>query len=267
MARRYLAFDIETAKDVPGEDFNWRPHRPLGISSATLASDSSEVRLWHGKTRDGAPAQRMTAEDANGLVQYLSEMNREGFTIVTWNGLGFDLDILAEESGTLPTCQELRIDHVDLMFHILCSQGYPVASIKPQGMGLPGKPSGMTGIQAPRSWAEGRFQEVLEYVAKTCEPPCSSRRRVSSGVNLCGSRARAPGARCRCPTVGARCRGSATSCAGHLVDVSSLEPPGIRWLVVNSVNAFERQPNPNRLLRGPFSGNTRFKTPGCRWPG
>ena len=44
MARRYLAFDIETAKDVPGEDFNWRPHRPLGIScAATLASPSSEV--------------------------------------------------------------------------------------------------------------------------------------------------------------------------------------------------------------------------------
>ena len=51
MARRYLAFDIETAKDVPGEDFNWRPHRPLGIScAATLASPSSEVLLWHGKT-------------------------------------------------------------------------------------------------------------------------------------------------------------------------------------------------------------------------
>jgi hypothetical protein len=33
MARQYLAFDIETAKDVPGDDFNWRPHRPLGISS------------------------------------------------------------------------------------------------------------------------------------------------------------------------------------------------------------------------------------------
>ncbi len=32
MARRFVAFDIETAKDVPGEDFNWRPHRPLGIS-------------------------------------------------------------------------------------------------------------------------------------------------------------------------------------------------------------------------------------------
>jgi len=29
MKRKYLAIDIETAKDVPGEDFNWKPHRPL----------------------------------------------------------------------------------------------------------------------------------------------------------------------------------------------------------------------------------------------
>jgi hypothetical protein len=31
MPRKYLAFDIETAKDVPEADFNWKPHRPLGI--------------------------------------------------------------------------------------------------------------------------------------------------------------------------------------------------------------------------------------------
>ena len=32
MGRNYLAFDIETAKDVPGPDFNWKRHRPLGIT-------------------------------------------------------------------------------------------------------------------------------------------------------------------------------------------------------------------------------------------
>jgi len=58
MARRYLAFDIETAKDIPGDDFNWRPHRPLGIScAATLASDSDQPRLctarhWMGRLKN-----------------------------------------------------------------------------------------------------------------------------------------------------------------------------------------------------------------------
>ena len=78
MARRFLAFDIETAKDVPGDDFNWRPHRPLGIScAATLASPSDEVVLWHGKATDGAPAPRMTKDDAAGLLRYLCQMGQE----------------------------------------------------------------------------------------------------------------------------------------------------------------------------------------------
>jgi hypothetical protein len=53
------------------------------------------------------------------------------------------------------------------MFHIVCSLGYPVALDKgAQGMGLPGKPAGMTGFMAPKLWAEGRFQEVLDYVTQ-----------------------------------------------------------------------------------------------------
>ena len=100
MPNQYLAFDIETAKVVPGEDFNWRPHRPLGIScAATLASDSDEPLLWYGKTPDGSPEKQMSQQDAQGLVQYLSKMVADGFRILTWNGLGFDFDILAEESG------------------------------------------------------------------------------------------------------------------------------------------------------------------------
>jgi hypothetical protein len=168
MSRKYLTFDIETAKDVPGEDFNWRPHRPLGIScAATLASDSSELRLWHGKTKGGSPAERMTPADALGLVQYLAKMAEDGFTIVTWNGLGFDFDILAEESAAAGICQACALGHVDMMFHIVCSLGYPVALEKgAQGMGLTGKPAGMTGFQAPKMWAAGRYQEVLDYVSQ-----------------------------------------------------------------------------------------------------
>jgi hypothetical protein len=168
MTRRFLAFDIETAKEVPGEDFNWRPHRPLGIScAATLASDSDDVRLWHGKKADGTPANRMTRDDAAGLVKYLTEMAEAGFTILTWNGLGFDFDILAEESGAAASCKECALAHVDMMFHIVCSLGYPVALDKAAlGMGLTGKPAGMSGVKAPRLWAEGRHNEVLEYVAQ-----------------------------------------------------------------------------------------------------
>ena len=46
--RKYLAFDIETAKTTE-DGTDWRSCRPLGIScAATLLADSDELRLWHG---------------------------------------------------------------------------------------------------------------------------------------------------------------------------------------------------------------------------
>jgi hypothetical protein len=173
MASRYLAFDIETAKDVPGDSFNWRPHRPLGIScAATLASDADQPVLWHGKTADGLPTAQMSRDDALGLVQYLSKMADDGYKILTWNGLQFDFDILAEESGAAAKCKVCALGHVDMLFHMFCSLGYPIGLEKAaQGMGLPGKPPGMSGHLAPKLWAEGHFQKVLEYVAQDVRIP------------------------------------------------------------------------------------------------
>jgi hypothetical protein len=168
MAYQYLAFDIETSKDVPGDDFNWREHRPLGIScAATLASGDDQPHLWYGKTPDKSPARQMSRHDAQDLVQYLSKMAADGFKILTWNGLAFDFDILAEESGETASCAACALDHVDMMFHVFCSRGFPLGLDKAaQGMTLPGKPPGMDGSKAPVLWAQGQFQKVLEYVAQ-----------------------------------------------------------------------------------------------------
>jgi hypothetical protein len=168
MTRRYLAFDIETAKDVPGEDFNWRAHRPLGIScAAVLRCDAGEPIVWHGKKEDGSPAGQMSRDEARELVGELTRLTSEGYTLLTWNGLGFDFDVLAEESGCRDECKELALDHVDMMFHVFCDRGFPVGLDRAAlGLGIPGKPAGMSGLLAPQLWAQGRYQEVLDYVAQ-----------------------------------------------------------------------------------------------------
>ncbi len=133
MPRRYLAFDIETAKQVPGEDFNWRPHRPLGICcAATLASDAAQPIHWHGKTPDGRFAKKMTRADAKGLADYLAKMAAQGYKVLTWNGAGFDFDILAEESAADELCKQQTLAHVDMMFHFFCVQGYPDHAAAPR---------------------------------------------------------------------------------------------------------------------------------------
>ena len=168
MARKYLAFDIETAKEVPGDDFDWHAHRPLGIAcAAALPSDASAPLLWYGKKKEGTPAPKMSRQDARDVVDQLTGLVKDGYTLVTWNGLAFDLDVLAEESDAGDVCRDLARNHVDLMFHVFCVKGFPVALDKAaSALGIPGKPAGMSGYLAPQYWAAGRYQEVLDYVAQ-----------------------------------------------------------------------------------------------------
>ena len=109
----------------------------------------------------------MSPPDAGELVEYLAMQVENGYTIVTWNGLGFDFDVLAEESGMLEQCKRLAKCHVDLMFHVLCELGYGVGlDAAAKGMRLAGKTEGMSGAAAPLLWAEGRREEVLKYVTQ-----------------------------------------------------------------------------------------------------
>ena len=165
--RKYCSFDIEIAKEIPDGMDDWKAFRPLGISCAATQQAGEQPKLWYGRTGTGEIADQMSQEEAHQLVLYLYACTREGFTLLTWNGLGFDFDILAEESQLYPECQELALNHVDMMFHLFCSRGFPLGLDRAaKGMGVPGKPFGMSGELAPRYWKEGKRQEVLEYVAQ-----------------------------------------------------------------------------------------------------
>jgi RNase_H superfamily len=168
---KYLAFDIETAKINPPYNYDRKSHRPLGIScAATFLSGADEPVLWHGGANHKRPAKRMNRKELRGLVDYLAKKVKCGYKIVTWNGLGFDFDILAEESGMLNKCRSLAIDQVDMMFHAVCRLGYGISlDSAAKGMDLVGKSENVTGVSAPQLWAEGRRKEVLEYVAHDVE--------------------------------------------------------------------------------------------------
>jgi hypothetical protein len=165
--REYVAFDIEIVKSLPDDVDNWKTYRPLGISCAATLTSGDELTVWYGRTAAGGIAERMNRADLAALLVYLEAAVETGFTLLTWNGLGFDLDILAEESGASGACKALALDHVDMMFHIFCELGYPLGLDRAaKGMDLPGKPPGMSGEMAPILWAQGKRQDVLDYVAQ-----------------------------------------------------------------------------------------------------
>jgi len=160
--RKYVGFDLEIVK-IMENGSDWESQRPLGIScAATLTSDTDDMRLWYG---DG---DAMTVKEAAYLVRYLEGQVARGYYVLSWNGLGFDYDILAEESGERELCARIAWEHhVDMMFHFFCIKGFPVGLDKvAKGMGLSGKTEGMSGALAPVMWAAGERDKVLEYVAQ-----------------------------------------------------------------------------------------------------
>jgi hypothetical protein len=177
MGSRKIAFDIEIARMIPDGEQDWKAYRPLGISCAATLAEGEDVLLWHGRMEDGDISAQMTPAEAESLVDYLVAAAAAGDSIVTWNGLGFDFDILAEESTRFDDCRMLALGHFDMMFQVFCAKGHALGLDKAaRGMGLAGKTPGMKGDLAPRYWAEGRYQEVLEY--------CAQDVRITLGVAL-----------------------------------------------------------------------------------
>jgi hypothetical protein len=180
---RWLAFDLETAKVLAPDDGDLMRSRPLGIICAAALSSDGELTTWVEKDERGYIQPRLSAGTAAGLVSFLQEHQTAGWRIVTWNGLGFDFDILYEESGYLPACKDLAREHTDMMFHVFCEKGYPVSLEKAaRGMGLAGKTDGMKGAFAPAMWQQGEHEAVLKYLEQDV--------RITLALALAGERER-----------------------------------------------------------------------------
>lgn len=169
MLRKYLAFDIETAKILPEDFGDLHDHRPLGITCmATWCSDESAAVTFFSKNEDGTPEPQMTRQDLTACVDHLKRKSNSGYSILTHNGLGFDFDILAEESGQTNACRDLALGHVDMMFHFFCGKGFSIGlNAAANAIGI-GKPTNVDGSVAPQLWKGGDYQTVLDYVAQDC---------------------------------------------------------------------------------------------------
>lgn len=189
---KYLAFDLEISKPIPPGASDWKAHRPLGISCAcTLRGDQNEAIRWYSWSDPTAetPDPQMSAEACANMVGYLMEVAQDGYAILTWNGLSFDFDILAEESGLHAECAELARNHIDMMFHLFALRGHYLGLGKAaKGMRLPGKTEGMDGALAPQMWPH-EYQKVLDYCAQDVRTTLDLALAIESAGCLCWSSA------------------------------------------------------------------------------
>lgn len=171
------SFDIEIAKDIPPDVKDWKEVAPLGISCAALWTDelspTNLEQFW--------AVPQLDQERAKDLVFRLQVLQNQGYSIVTWNGCGFDFAVLAQESGMVEECAELALNHVDLMLLVTFQKGYYLGLDKAcAGAGLKGKThevilntglvlTEMNGALAPQLWMSGETEAVLTYLAGDVE--------------------------------------------------------------------------------------------------
>jgi hypothetical protein len=166
---KVLAFDLEIVKEIPEGCKDWKEIRPLGISCASVLSNVRPLSTLFYSGHQGDPQPRaMNKKEIIDLIEFLMAHHNLGTKILTWNGLGFDFDVLAEESGMHEECKELALNHIDMMFHFFCAKGYVLGlDTAAKGLGLGGKMSGMKGDLAPILWASPELKDrlkVLRYV-------------------------------------------------------------------------------------------------------
>lgn len=160
----YIAFDLEIAKELPDGADDWKSYRPLGITCAAIVDDQKRVSTWHSNYMP-----KMTPAECGRLLNFLADSEKP---VVTWNGLGFDFDVLAEEAwfkSSRELVKDFALDQIDMAFQMLCEKGFMCGlDAAAKGMGLAGKTEGMSGAKAPILWKEGRKaqEKVLEYVVQ-----------------------------------------------------------------------------------------------------
>lgn len=164
--KRFRLPDGELVKsaywEYQGND--WKRFRPLGITCAAAASSDGGLWNWWAHDDLGKFTDKMDQVQCWSLVQTLNNLIHQGYTLLSWNGLGFDFDVLREESADdMNFCRDLALSHIDMMFHFFASKGYPLGlDAAAKGMGLPGKPEGMDGAKAPQLWLTDPYR-VLSY--------------------------------------------------------------------------------------------------------
>ncbi|MFH2009425.1 MAG: 3'-5' exonuclease [bacterium] len=179
MRQGYLVMDLETVPDTElyahpdtpfGEEKPFPPifaHRPVAIGVLWLGADLRLIRL--GIIGEG--------QDERGQLDAFSEfVAREGPTLVTWNGRGFDLPVIVLRClrhgvglGWYYGRRDVRYrysddGHLDLG-DALCDRGATRQTSLDNAarlIGLPGK-MGVDGSQVEGLFRAGRIDEIRQY--------------------------------------------------------------------------------------------------------
>lgn len=167
---KLLSFDIEIS-DIfelkEGEDLE--KYAPFHISVAAMAIHGGEEKLWYSYDDDGVPTTSITQQCACDLLRYLDEKQQKGFMVCAWNGLSFNLKVIGQQANDLALAARIALKSYDPMFQFFNQTGFPVGLAKvAKAMGIDQEKL-MDGVDAPKEWRAGKYQEVMDYCMGDCQ--------------------------------------------------------------------------------------------------
>jgi len=162
---KILSFDIEISNvfDLrPGEDI--AQYAPFDVAVAATQIADGEHRLWFSSGPGDKPLVNLERQHARELLDYLDQMQRDGYAVCAWNGLSFDLQWIARAAGDVPTASRIARAMYDPMFQFFKLKGFPVGlDAVAKGLNI-GMKKSMDAADAPREWRAGNHQRVCDYV-------------------------------------------------------------------------------------------------------
>jgi len=160
MENNALVFDVATSGNFEGiclictwtneDGFQYWVSRD---TTHTLDADGEVIDV-----RDGVILDRMIKEDLCSAILYMVEHYLAGYAIYGWGTTGYDMRLLAKESG-MNLVNTLAIHHVDMQNNFMWEAGYaPALGMVAKWLDTPYDPNYSKLV--PDNWKAGKYREV-----------------------------------------------------------------------------------------------------------
>jgi len=152
-----IYLDIELCDNIP-EGWDRESPSPLDIACICTLVHDGDKKKCDVAHNEGKP---MTDDQIKSVCDIIKDVYNRGGEIVTWNGVGFDMQLLGKADPDIIEIITSKA-HIDLMFHFTRKKGYMIGLGKvAEAFGVGSKT--MTGLDAVKLWNQGEFQKVIDY--------------------------------------------------------------------------------------------------------